>query len=123
MDYQQSQPTVDFAGYGRLVTRIFGNRGYRLGFEPGRSITADAGILLTRTLYIKPGDDKQFVIVDAAMNDLLRPTLYEAFHLIEPVAEKLARPRLRGLVDIVGPVCETGDYLALGREMGQLARR
>ena len=120
VDYQQSQPT-DFAGYGALVTRLFGNRGYRLGFEPGRSITADAGILLTRTLYIKPGDDKQFVIVDAAMNDLLRPTLYEAFHLIEPVAEKLASAPV-GLVDIVGPVCETGDYLALGREMGQLAR-
>ena len=120
VDYQQSEPT-DFAGYGQLVTRIFGNRGYRLGFEPGRSITADAGILLTRTLYIKPGDDKQFVIVDAAMNDLLRPTLYEAFHLIEPVMEK-PDSQPGGRVDIVGPVCETGDYLALGREMGQLAR-
>ena len=120
VDYQQSEPT-DFTGYGALVTRIFGNRGYRLGFEPGRSITADAGILLTRTLYIKPGDDKQFVIVDAAMNDLLRPTLYEAFHLIEPVLERPENPSA-GRVDIVGPVCETGDYLALDRPMPRLAR-
>ena len=113
IDYQgDSQP--DFAAYGALVTRIFSNRGYRLGFEPGRSIAADNGLLLTRTLHIKQGEDKRFIIVDGAMNDLIRPTLYEAYHRIEPVTDKGAPC---GMADIVGPVCETGDYLGQGRDM------
>ena len=109
----------NFAAYGALVTHIFSDRGYRLGFEPGRAIAADNGLLLTRTHYIKQGEDKRFIIVDSAMNDLLRPTLYEAFHRIEPVL----RPSTSnsgtsgGLADIVGPVCETGDYLGQGRDM------
>jgi diaminopimelate decarboxylase len=107
----------DFAAYGALVTRIFSNRGYRLGFEPGRAIAADNGLLLTRTHYIKQGEDKRFIIVDGAMNDLIRPTLYEAFHRIEPVL----RPSTpKGLADIVGPVCETGDYLGQGRDMPEI---
>ena len=86
----------------------------RLVLEPGRSLVASAGALLTRVLYVKPGHGKRFVVVDAGMNDLLRPSLYHAFHRIEPV-----RPRGRAaeLVDVVGPVCETSDFLARGREL------
>jgi diaminopimelate decarboxylase len=86
----------------------------RLVLEPGRSLVAAAGVLLTRVLYVKQGEDRCFVIVDAGMNDLLRPALYEAFHRIEPV-----RSRGRGglLVDVVGPVCETSDFLARRREL------
>jgi diaminopimelate decarboxylase len=113
IDYQ-GDSLPDFAAYGALVTRIFSNRGYRLGFEPGRSIAADNGLLLTRTHYIKQGEDKRFIIVDGAMNDLIRPTLYEAYHRIEPVTDKGAPC---GMADIVGPVCETGDYLGQGRDM------
>ena len=113
IDYQ-GDSLPDFAAYGLLVTRIFSNRGYRLGFEPGRSIAADNGLLLTRTHYIKQGEDKRFIIVDGAMNDLIRPTLYEAYHRIEPVTDKGVPC---GMADIVGPVCETGDYLGQGRDM------
>ena len=113
IDYQ-GDSLPDFAAYGALVTRIFSNRGYRLGFEPGRSIAADNGLLLTRTHYIKQGEDKRFIIVDGAMNDLIRPTLYEAYHRIEPVTDKGVPC---GKADIVGPVCETGDYLGQGRDM------
>jgi diaminopimelate decarboxylase len=85
-----------------------------LVLEPGRSLVAAAGALLTRVLYVKPGHGKRFVVVDAGMNDLLRPSLYQAFHKIEPV-----RPRGRAaeLVDVVGPVCESSDFLARGREL------
>jgi diaminopimelate decarboxylase len=82
--------------------------------EPGRSLVAPAGVLLTRVLFLKRNREKTFVIVDAAMNDLLRPSLYQAFHRIEPVRETGA-PALR--VDVVGPVCETGDFLARDREL------
>ena len=113
IDYQ-GDSLPDFAAYGALVTRIFSNRGYQLGFEPGRSIAADNGLLLTRTHYIKQGEDKRFIVVGGAMNDLIRPTLYEAYHRIEPVTDKGAPC---GMADIVGPVCETGDYLGQGRDM------
>ena len=112
IDYHGEQ-SPDFAAYGALVTSLFKDRDYQLGFEPGRSIAADNGILLTSTLYTKPGDEKDFIIVDAAMNDLLRPTLYEAYHRIEPVQQS---NRAKRVCDIVGPVCETGDYLARGRD-------
>jgi len=87
-------------------------------FEPGRLIVGNAGILTTRVLYVKRGEAKTFVIVDAAMNDLIRPTLYEAHHDIRPVREPSATAG-RVLADVVGPVCETGDYLALDREMAE----
>jgi diaminopimelate decarboxylase len=84
--------------------------------EPGRLIVGNAGILVTEVVYVKDGGEKAFVIVDGAMNDLIRPTLYDAYHEIRPVvASPASAPRIRG--DIVGPVCETGDYLALDREM------
>ncbi len=84
--------------------------------EPGRLIVGNAGILVTEVIYVKDGGEKTFVIVDAAMNDLIRPTLYEAHHEIRPVVIVAANaPRIKA--DVVGPVCETGDYLALDREM------
>jgi diaminopimelate decarboxylase len=84
--------------------------------EPGRLIVGNAGILVTEVLYVKDGGEKTFVIVDGAMNDLIRPTLYEAYHEVRPVTILAASaPRIKA--DIVGPVCETGDYLALDREM------
>ena len=113
VDYEEDK-TPDFDAYGKMVTRIFASREYKLGFEPGRSIAADNGVFLTRTLFVKKGENKRFIIVDGAMNDLIRPTLYEAFHRIEPVGQP--QPVI-GLADIVGPVCETGDYLGQGRAM------
>ena len=117
VDYQDGTPT-DFTAYGELVSRLFADSGFRLGFEPGRSIVANNGVLLTRGIYVKDGDNKRFAIVDAAMNDLLRPTLYEAHHDIRPVGPEGA---IEGPADIVGPVCETGDYLGLDRMMPSLA--
>jgi diaminopimelate decarboxylase len=85
-------------------------------FEPGRMIVGNAGILVTRVIYVKHGDARNFIIIDAAMNDLIRPTLYEAYHQIMPVR---AAPKDAPVMvaDVVGPVCETGDYLALGRNL------
>ena len=116
VDYQQASDT-DFSAYGALVTRLFKDGGFHLGFEPGRAITANNGALLTEVIYVKAGDNKRFVIVDAAMNDLLRPTLYEAHHPIVTLAPP--QPAI-GKADIVGPVCETGDYLGLDRDMPEL---
>ncbi len=84
--------------------------------EPGRLIVGNAGVLVTSVLYVKGGEGKSFVIVDAAMNDLIRPTLYDAHHEIRPLREAGAEDR-RIVADVVGPVCESGDYLALDREM------
>jgi diaminopimelate decarboxylase len=85
-----------------------------LVLEPGRSLVAGAGVLLTRVLYVKGGHEKTFVVVDAGMNDLLRPALYDAFHRVEPVRP---RGRVALLVDVVGPVCESSDFLARRREL------
>ena len=120
VDYD-CETTPDFDAYGKMVARIFANRGYDLGFEPGRSIAADQGILVVSTLYLKDGADKQFVIVDGAMNDLIRPTLYEAYHKIEPVLMNgdMSQEAESGQItaDIVGPVCETGDFLGQDRHL------
>ena len=90
--------------------------GCRLAMEPGRVIAGNAGILVSRVLYTKQSGEKRFLIQDAAMNDLIRPTLYEAYHEIRAVEITAANaPRIKA--DVVGPVCETGDYLALDREM------
>ncbi len=91
----------------------------RLLFEPGRMISGNAGILVTQVIYVKKGTDKTFTIVDAAMNDLIRPTLYDAYHDIWPVAEKRQNDT-DVMTDLVGPVCETGDYLALERALPEL---
>ena len=117
IDYDTASPT-DFTEYGLLVQRLFAGQGFSLGFEPGRSIIANNGALITRVIYVKQGDEKRFIIVDAAMNDLLRPTLYEAHHAIWTLDE----PGIStSKADIVGPVCETGDYLGLDRDMPNLS--
>ncbi len=102
--------------YAAVVKRATRDLGCTLIFEPGRLLVGNAGILVTRVLYVKRGEGKDFVIVDAAMNDLIRPTLYEAHHDIKPITE-LAKGAQRITADVVGPVCETGDFLALDREM------
>jgi diaminopimelate decarboxylase len=104
--------------YAEVVRRHVKRLGARLVFEPGRLIVGNAGVLIAQVLYIKRGAVKNFVIVDAAMNDLVRPTLYEAHHDIFPV---VAPDEGTAVIkaDLVGPVCETGDYLALGREMAE----
>jgi diaminopimelate decarboxylase len=100
--------------YAAAVKRHTRELGLTLVFEVGRLIAANAGILLTRVLFVKRGENKTFVIVDAGMNDLIRPTLYDAHHDIRPVTERTDEPVL---ADVVGPVCESGDYLALAREL------
>ncbi len=117
VDYMQATD-VDFSAYGALVTRLFKGSGFALSFEPGRAIAANNGALLTKVIYVKQGDNKRFVIVDAAMNDFIRPTLYDAFHSIVTLAPP---QNAIGKADIVGPVCETGDFLGLDREMPALA--
>jgi diaminopimelate decarboxylase len=104
------------SAYAAMVKRVTHNLGCTLMFEPGRMIVGNAGILVTRVIYLKPGAAKNFVVIDAAMNDLIRPTLYEAHHDILPVREAGSGARTI-VADVVGPVCETGDYLALGRTM------
>jgi diaminopimelate decarboxylase len=102
--------------YAAVVKRATRDLGCTLIFEPGRLLVGNAGILVTRVLFVKRGEAKNFVIVDAAMNDLIRPTLYEAHHEIRPVVEATPDvPRLRA--DVVGPVCESGDFLALDRDL------
>jgi diaminopimelate decarboxylase len=104
------------SAYAAMVKRVTHNLGCTLMFEPGRMIVGNAGILVSRVIYVKPGEAKNFVIIDAAMNDLIRPTLYEAHHDIFPVREP-AKGTPTMIADVVGPVCETGDYLALDRSM------
>ncbi len=104
------------AAYAAMVKRVTHNLGCKLMFEPGRMIVGNAGILVARVIYLKQGDAKNFVVIDAAMNDLIRPTLYEAHHDILPVRQPTAGAQ-HIVADVVGPVCETGDYLALGRTM------
>jgi len=101
--------------YAEVVRKCFGGLDVKIILEPGRLIVANAGILVTKVIYVKKGAERTFVVVDAAMNDLIRPTLYDAHHEIWPVAEKGKGGGT--LVDVVGPVCETGDYLALGRKL------
>ena len=110
-----SPPSPD--EYGAMVRRIAGGWNARLVFEPGRLIVGNAGILLTRVIRIKQGAVHPFLIVDAAMNDLMRPALYDAWHRIEAVAPRGGRMT----ANVVGPVCETGDTFATGREMDDVA--
>ena len=104
------------SAYAAMVKRVTHNLGCTLMFEPGRMIVGNAGILVTQVIYVKHGDAKNFVIIDATMNDLIRPTLYEAHHDIVPVREP-ARGDRAITADVVGPVCETGDYIALDRQL------
>ncbi|KAB2310090.1 diaminopimelate decarboxylase [Betaproteobacteria bacterium SCN2] len=110
----QDEPPPDMATYRKILQDRFKGRDEAIIVEPGRSLVGAAGILLTRVEYIKAGEDRNFVIVDAAMNDLMRPALYDAFHDIVPVSESQAVPVA---CDVVGPVCETGDFIGLGRHL------
>lgn len=116
--YDPGQPPPPSpADYGAMVKRIAAGWNVRLVFEPGRLIVANAGVLLSRVIRVKPGATDPFVIVDAAMNDLMRPALYDAWHRIEAV-----RPTGRTrTANVVGPVCETGDTFATGRQMDEVA--
>jgi diaminopimelate decarboxylase len=107
--------------YAQVVKRATRDLDCTLIFEPGRLLVGNAGILVTRVIFMKRGEAKTFVIVDAAMNDLIRPTLYEAHHDIKPVREPAASAK-RVTADVVGPVCETGDFLALDRELAEPVR-
>jgi diaminopimelate decarboxylase len=115
---EDNEPPPHPDAYAAMVKRATRDLDCTLIFEPGRLIVGNAGILVTRVLYLKGGETKSFVIVDAGMNDLIRPTLYEAHHDIRPVRE--ADPAARRIVaDVVGPVCESGDFLALDRDMAE----
>ncbi len=109
-------PPTDYAA---VVREVFGGLGVSIVLEPGRRLVGEAGILVAEVIYIKESGGRRFVVVDAAMNDLIRPTLYEAWHAIDPVVEPVTGAP-REAVDIVGPVCETGDVLAAEREMPPL---
>jgi diaminopimelate decarboxylase len=117
---------ADHAAFGKSIAEAMrrgagGDRGWQLAIEPGRSIVGDAGVLLTRVLFVKEQAGKRFVIVDAAMTELLRPALYDAFHAIVPVTEP-ARDAHASPADVVGPVCESGDFLARERPLPALRR-
>jgi diaminopimelate decarboxylase len=111
-----NDPPPSPEAYAEVVKRATRDLDCRLIFEPGRLIVGNAGILVTRVLFVKHGEAKNFVVVDAAMNDLIRPTLYDAYHEIWPVREGATSAR-RIRADVVGPVCESGDFLGLDRDM------
>ena len=117
-DDNEPPPLPD--AYAAVVKQATRDLGCRLIFEPGRLIVGNAGILVTRVLFVKHGEAKNFIVVDAAMNDLIRPTLYDAHHEIRPVDEPAASAR-RIKDDIVGPVCESGDFLAKDRDLAEPA--
>ncbi len=119
--YWSDQDATSFAPirYATLVKRHFGKAGVMLVLEPGRFLVGNAGVLVTSVVLVKHGENKRFVVVDAAMNDLIRPTLYEAHHHIRPVSAPDADAS-EDLADVVGPVCETGDYLALARSLPEV---
>src|SRR5579863_5011099 len=116
---EDNEPPPDPSAYANVVKATTRGLECRLVFEPGRLIVGNAGILLTRVLYVKRGETKNFIIVDAGMNDLVRPTLYEAHHDIRPVRETAAGAQ-RIIADVVGPVCESGDFLARDRSLVEL---
>ena len=108
----QNEETPDLAAYAAAVQKLLGGRSLKLILEPGRSLVGNAGALLTRVEFVKQNGDKNFVVVDAAMNDLMRPALYQAYHHIENAEPS---PIVPFAADIVGPICETGDFLAKDR--------
>jgi diaminopimelate decarboxylase len=127
VNYERPDQALPITEHARALVPLLKDKPYRIAFEPGRYIAGNSGILLTRVLYRKRGGEKRFVIVDAGMNDLIRPTLYESYHHIWPVKPDAANlppdrsrsfePRGGEVVDVVGPICESGDYLARGRPL------
>jgi diaminopimelate decarboxylase len=110
-----NEPPPHPEAYAQVVKRATRDLDCRLIFEPGRLLVGNAGILVTRVLFVKHGEAKNFIVVDAGMNDLIRPTLYDAHHEVWPVTQSSSTRRFRA--DIVGPVCESGDFLAVNRDM------
>lgn len=115
--YQDEVP-LPVAEYAAMLREVFGGRRETLLLEPGRRLVGDAGVMLTSVTYIKPGDERNFAIVDAAMNDLIRPALYDAWHAVEPVGPPAGIARR---YDVVGPVCESSDFIARDRELAVTA--
>ena len=110
----KDETLIDLSVYANAVAKIVGNRPLSLILEPGRSMVGNAGVLLTQVEYVKHGTDKNFIVVDAAMNDLARPALYDAYHDIVPVVQKNT-PAITA--DIVGQICESGDFLGKNRSL------
>lgn len=132
VNYKKPTQALPVTEHAKALIPLLKDRPYKLAIEPGRYIVGNAGIVLTKVLYRKQGGEKKFVIVDAGMNDLIRPTLYDAYHFIWPVKpdsknvpsardEELV-PADGEMVDVVGPICESGDYLAKGRALPQTKR-
>ncbi len=127
VNYEGPEQALPVTEHAKALIPLLAGKPYRIAFEPGRYIAGNAGILLTRVLYRKTGGEKKFVIIDAGMNDLIRPTLYDSYHHIWPVkpskenvnAERRRDfvPRDGEVVDVVGPICESGDYLAKHRTL------
>ena len=132
VNYERPDQAFPVTEHAKALVPLLKDKPYRIAFEPGRYIAGNAGVLLTRVLYRKTGGEKKFVIVDAGMNDLIRPTLYESYHHIWPVKPDPANvtetrnrsfePRGGEVVDVVGPICESGDYLAKARPLPQTKR-
>jgi diaminopimelate decarboxylase len=128
VNYQTPDQAFPVTEHARVLLPLIRDRGYHVALEPGRYIAANAGLILTRVLYRKKGGEKNFVVIDTGMNDLIRPTLYEAYHHIWPTHpsadnvpqgkwSKNFEPKNGEIVDVVGPICESGDYLAKGRPL------
>jgi diaminopimelate decarboxylase len=115
-----AERTLEFGNYANLVREIFGSLDLALAFEPGRVLAGSAGLLVSRVIYVKEGSTRRFVVLDAAMNDLIRPALYDAWHDIVPVRLPERGAALQP-ADVVGPVCETGDTFAVDRDLPPLA--
>jgi diaminopimelate decarboxylase len=132
VNYERPDQALPITEHARALIPLLSGKPYHIALEPGRYIAGNAGILLTRVLYRKMGGEKKFVIVDAGMNDLIRPTLYESYHHIWPVTPKAENiptqrstafePRNGEMVDVVGPICESGDYLAKNRPLPKTQR-
>lgn len=116
-NHEKPQKASDYA---KKVAPILKKTGLKIIMEPGRFVSANSGILAAQVIYVKETDVKQFAIIDAAMNDLIRPSFYDAYHRIEPVTKKAKSKSV--VYDVVGPVCESGDYLAKGRKLPELKR-
>ncbi len=132
VNYERPDQAFPVTEHARALLPLLTGKPYRIALEPGRYIAGNSAILLTRVLYRKQGGEKKFVIVDAGMNDLIRPTLYDSFHFIWPVRPDAANvpverrkdlvPANGEIVDVVGPICESGDYLAKARPLPQTRR-
>ena len=121
ISYKKGEKTPTPKEFAKKLLSLIKGLKYRIILEPGRAIIGDVGILVTKVLYVKKTSKKNFVIVDVAMNDLIRPSLYDAYHEIIPIGKsKVQSPKSKVMVDVVGPVCESGDYLAKDRELAEV---